>query len=105
MSRILVGDDNEQMRRLIVELLEAEGHEVSQANDTGQVLEQVSRAMSGVDDITQRNAAAAEELAAMAEELSAQAAAMQQMAGIFRIPGSAEPSAARRATTSIKLVA
>lgn len=44
MSRILVGDDNEQMRRLIVELLEAEGHEVRQANDTGQVLEQVSHA-------------------------------------------------------------
>lgn len=41
--RILVGDDNEQMRRLIVELLESEGHEVAQASDTGQVLEQVSR--------------------------------------------------------------
>ena len=41
MSRILVGDDNQQMRHLIVELLE--GHEVSQASDTGQVLEQVSR--------------------------------------------------------------
>lgn len=42
MSRILVGDDNEQMRRLIVELLEAEGYEVSEAKDTGEVLEQVS---------------------------------------------------------------
>jgi CheY-like chemotaxis protein len=40
--RILVGDDNEQMRRLIVELLEAEGHEVAQASDTCQVLEQAS---------------------------------------------------------------
>jgi CheY-like chemotaxis protein len=42
--RILVGDDNEQMRRLIVELLEAEGHEVAQASDTGQVLEKVAHA-------------------------------------------------------------
>jgi CheY-like chemotaxis protein len=44
MSRILVGDDNEQMRRLIVELLEAEGYEVSEAIDTDEVLEQVSQA-------------------------------------------------------------
>jgi CheY-like chemotaxis protein len=43
MPRILVGDDNEQMRRLIVELLEAEGYEVTEARDTGEVLEQVSR--------------------------------------------------------------
>lgn len=42
MSRILIGDDNEPMRRLIVELLAAEGHEVSEASDTGQVVEQVS---------------------------------------------------------------
>jgi CheY-like chemotaxis protein len=44
MSRILVGDDNEQMRRLIAELLVAEGHEVSEASDTDGVLEAVSRA-------------------------------------------------------------
>jgi CheY-like chemotaxis protein len=44
MSRILVGDDNEPMRRLIVELLVAEGHAVTEAADTGAVLEQVSRA-------------------------------------------------------------
>jgi CheY-like chemotaxis protein len=44
MSRILVGDDNEQMRRLIVELLLGQGHEVSEASDTGEVLEQVSGA-------------------------------------------------------------
>jgi CheY-like chemotaxis protein len=42
-QRVLVGDDNEQMRRLIVELLQADGYEVTEASDTGQVLEQVSR--------------------------------------------------------------
>jgi CheY-like chemotaxis protein len=41
-QRVLVGDDNEQMRRLIVELLVAEGYEVTEAKDTGEVLEQVS---------------------------------------------------------------
>jgi CheY-like chemotaxis protein len=44
MSRILVGDDNEQMRRLVVELLEREGHEVSEASDTDEVVAEVSRA-------------------------------------------------------------
>jgi CheY-like chemotaxis protein len=42
-QRVLVGDDNEQMRRLIVELLLADGHEVRQAANAGEVLEQVSR--------------------------------------------------------------
>lgn len=41
-QRVLVGDDNEQMRRLIVQLLVSEGYEVSEACDTGQILEQVS---------------------------------------------------------------
>ena len=42
-QRVLVGDDNEQMRRLIAELLQAEGYEVSEAGDTGAVLEQVAQ--------------------------------------------------------------
>jgi CheY-like chemotaxis protein len=41
-QRVLVGDDNEQMRRLVVELLQQEGYEVSQAASTGEVLEQVT---------------------------------------------------------------
>jgi CheY-like chemotaxis protein len=42
--RVLVGDDNEQMRRLIVELLTRDGYEVREAADAGEVLEHVSRA-------------------------------------------------------------
>jgi CheY-like chemotaxis protein len=41
-QRVLVGDDNEQMRRLVVELLQAEGYDVSEACDTGEVLDRVS---------------------------------------------------------------
>src|SRR4051794_28723243 len=43
MPRILVGDDNQQMRGLIVELLDAEGYEVTEASDTGEVLEKVTQ--------------------------------------------------------------
>ena len=42
--RVLIADDNEQMRRLIVELLLADGHEVKEATDTREVLEHVSHA-------------------------------------------------------------
>ena len=55
-------------------------------------IEQVSRALEQVDDITQRNAAAAEELAAMAEEMSAQADTLARQVSFFRIRGDGVPA-------------
>jgi methyl-accepting chemotaxis protein len=49
----------------------------------------ISRAMSRVDEATQRNAAAAEELSATAEELSAHADAQKELVGFFQIAGAA----------------
>ena len=57
-------------------------------------IEQVSRALGQVDDITQRNAAAAEELAAMAEEMSAQADTLARQVSFFRIKGDGVPAPA-----------
>ena len=48
---------------------------------------QVSRAMSTVEQVTQRNASAAEELSSTAEEVSAQAAALQQLVAFFALEG------------------
>jgi methyl-accepting chemotaxis protein len=45
---------------------------------------QINRAMLLVDQVTQRNAAASEELAATAEEMAAQAQSLQQMLSFFR---------------------
>jgi methyl-accepting chemotaxis protein len=45
----------------------------------------VSQALDQVDDVTQRNAAAAEELAAMAQEMSAQADSLERLVGFFRL--------------------
>jgi len=45
----------------------------------------VNRAMSQVDQVTQRNAAAAEELASTAQEMAAQAEALRQLMGFFRV--------------------
>jgi methyl-accepting chemotaxis protein len=46
---------------------------------------QVNRAMLQVDQVTQRNASAAEELSATAEEMSAQADTLQQLVSFFRV--------------------
>jgi methyl-accepting chemotaxis protein len=45
---------------------------------------QINRAMSQVDEVTQRNASAAEELAATAEEMAAHTRALQQLVAFFR---------------------
>ena len=45
----------------------------------------MNRAMLQVDQVTQRNASAAEELASTAEELAAQAEALSQLVSFFRV--------------------
>jgi methyl-accepting chemotaxis protein len=47
---------------------------------------QVSKAMGLVDQVTQRNASAAEELSSTAEEMATQAEALQQLVGFFVVP-------------------
>jgi methyl-accepting chemotaxis protein len=56
---------------------------------------QVNKAMARVDQVTQRNASAAEELASTAEEMAAQAQGLEQLVAFFR--AAEEPQALRRA--------
>jgi methyl-accepting chemotaxis protein len=49
-----------------------------------QSLDLVGKAMQQVDDVTHRNAAAAQQLGAMAQELTAQSETLQQLIGRFR---------------------
>ncbi len=51
---------------------------------------QINKAMAAVDQVTQRNASAAEELASTAEEMSGQAESLQQLMGFFKLGGHAE---------------
>jgi len=59
---------------------------------------QINRVMEQVDQVTQRNATAAEELSSTAEELAAQAAALLQIMNYFKVSGddSAAPLPTRR---------
>ncbi|HWE44156.1 MAG TPA: methyl-accepting chemotaxis protein [Gemmatimonadaceae bacterium] len=60
--------------------------------DQASGIEQVTRALGQVDEITQRNAAAAEQLAAMAEEMSAQADTLQRQVSFFSVKGDGVPA-------------
>jgi len=48
---------------------------------------QINTAMTKVDQVTQRNASASEELASTAEEMAAQAEALQELVSFFRVAG------------------
>ena len=51
---------------------------------------QINRAMTQVEQVTQRNAASAEELSATATELSGQAEALQRQVSFFRVAGASD---------------
>jgi methyl-accepting chemotaxis protein len=58
---------------------------------------QIGKALSQVEQVTQRNASGAEELSSTAEELAAQAEALQQLVGFFRVGGETLPAHVRAA--------
>jgi methyl-accepting chemotaxis protein len=55
---------------------------------------QINKAMSQVDQVTQRNASSVEELSSAAEEMSSQAEGMQQLMGFFKVENGRTDSAA-----------
>lgn len=57
---------------------------------------QINRAMTLVDQVTQRNASASEELASTAEEMSSQAEALQQTISFFKTTGNRDSVAPAR---------
>jgi len=72
--------------------------------DQASGIEQVTRALGQVDEITQRNAAAAEQLAAMAEEMSAQADTLQRQVSFFSVKGDGVPAPSYRPGESGRIV-
>ena len=55
-------------------------------------INQVNRAIGHMDQVTQRNAAAGEELASTAEEVASQAESLQQLIAFFKVGGHQKPS-------------
>jgi methyl-accepting chemotaxis protein len=66
---------------------------------------QVNRAMASVDQVTQRNASAAEELASTAEEMAAQAKTLEHLVAFFRVGMEDLPSRSSRGPASPSLSA
>jgi len=63
---------------------------------------QMNKAMGQVDQVTQRNASAAEEMSSTAEELSSQAEGLMQLMAFFRTDDSTEPAPYRTRQTNHK---
>jgi methyl-accepting chemotaxis protein len=59
-------------------------------------VQQMNKAMLQVDQVTQRNASAAEELASTSEEMAAQSETLKQLVGFFRVSASAQLPGAPR---------
>ena len=59
------------------------------SNEQSAGVSQINKAMTLVDQVTQRNASASEELASTAEEMAAQSEALQQTISFFNIAGGA----------------
>jgi methyl-accepting chemotaxis protein len=66
------------------------------SNEQSAGVVQINKAMALVDQVTQRNASASEELASTAEEMASQSEALQQTISFFRTHGAA-PAVARKA--------
>ncbi|HSN92061.1 MAG TPA: methyl-accepting chemotaxis protein [Anaeromyxobacteraceae bacterium] len=62
----------------------------------------INRAMTQVDQITQRNAAAAEELSSTAEEMASQAEALQHLMAFFQVSGEHEEARRRTRVGSVQ---
>ena len=65
-------------------------------------VERINGAMARVDEVTQRNATAAEEMASTAEELASQAASEQELIAYFRLEGAADITVPRSRTAGLK---
>jgi len=63
---------------------------------------QINRALLSVDQVTQRNASASEELASTAEEMAAQAESLSQLVSFFKVHGVEESATPRYATSAAK---
>ncbi len=76
---------------LVQDVAAASGEQASTVN-------QINKAMSQVDNVTQRNASSAEELSSTAEELASQSEELQQLMNFFRVSGvkQIEPAGSRK---------
>jgi methyl-accepting chemotaxis protein len=60
------------------------------SNEQASGVAQINKAMAQVDQVTQRNAAGAEQLASTAEEMASQGEALQQLMGFFQVEGAVD---------------
>ncbi|RQN38760.1 methyl-accepting chemotaxis protein [Paraburkholderia tropica] len=68
-------------------------------------IEQVSQAVSQMDEVTQQNAALVEEASAAAQSLSTQAGALRELVSVFKVSGAAASAVSMTSTTAVRATA
>ncbi|HEV8484514.1 MAG TPA: methyl-accepting chemotaxis protein [Blastocatellia bacterium] len=71
------------------------------SNEQSSGVAQINKAMSQVDQVTQRNASAAEELSSTAEEMASQAEALQELMAFFRVDARDEQAGFKGSVSSL----
>ncbi|WP_321942582.1 methyl-accepting chemotaxis protein [Paraburkholderia tropica] len=65
-------------------------------------IEQVSQAVSQMDEVTQQNAALVEEASAAAQSLSTQAGALRELVSVFKVSGAAASAVSMTSTAAVR---
>jgi methyl-accepting chemotaxis protein len=90
-SSLSAGEDAGRMLRELVPSISKTAEMVQEvvaaSHEQSSGVTQINKAMTQVDELTQRNASSSEELSSTAEELSAQATTLQDLISFFRVKG------------------
>lgn len=89
----------------IIKVGDIVGHITESSNEQSAGINQVNQAVAQMDDITQQNAALAEQAAAGSMAMSEQSAQMTKLLSFFKVAGKSSAAVRQNATASIKSTA
>jgi hypothetical protein len=88
-SSVKIAEQSGQLLHALVPSIDTTSHLVrdvaTTSSEQSSGVGQINKAMLGLNDVTQQNAAAAEELSSTAEEMAAQAASLLQLVSFFHL--------------------
>jgi len=96
---VKIAEQSGQLLQTLVPSIDTTSHLVKDvaatSSEQSSGVRQLNKAMLGLNDVTQQNAAAAEELSSTAEEMAAQAEGLLQLVSFFRVDGAEDQGAPR----------
>ncbi|WP_375773530.1 methyl-accepting chemotaxis protein [Archangium gephyra] len=104
---VKIAEQSGQLLQALVPSIDTTSHLVkgvaATSSEQSSGVGEINRAMLGLNDATQQNAAAAEELSSTAEEMAAQAESLLQLVGFFRVDAAEAYRPVRSTTPGLRL--